>query len=59
MDRLLRLLRSLGPAGAAANAHQLLEQRERDDFVVRSLTRRVAARTAAPVAGRPAARRAA
>jgi hypothetical protein len=48
MDRLLRLLRSLGPAGAAANAHHLLLQREHDDVVVRSLTGRLEARAPAP-----------
>jgi hypothetical protein len=47
MDRLLQLLRSLGPAGATANAHRLLEQRQREDFLVRSLARRVDAAAAA------------
>jgi hypothetical protein len=46
MDRLLRLLRSLGPRGATANAHQLLLQRERDDSAVRSLAGRLEERTA-------------
>jgi hypothetical protein len=46
MDRLLQLLRSLGPTGATANAHQVLVQRERDDSAVRSLAGRLEARTA-------------
>jgi hypothetical protein len=59
MDRLLQLLRSLGPAGAAANAHELLIQRQRDDFAVRSLARRLEAGAEAATAGSPAAHRAA
>ena len=58
MDRLVQLLRSLGPAGATANAHRLLEQRQREDFLVRSLARRVEAAAAVPAieAARPTTR---
>ena len=49
MDRLLHLLRSLGPAGATANAHELQVRRAQEDVTVRSLARRLEARpTAAP-----------
>ena len=46
MDRLLHLLRSLGPAGATANAHQQLARRAQEDFTVRSLARRLDGRPA-------------
>jgi hypothetical protein len=56
MARLLHLLRSLGPAGATVNARHLLLQRERDDFVVRSLARRVEAAAATALPAPEAAR---
>jgi len=48
MDRLLRILRSLGPDGATANAHQVLLQRQSDDVAVRTLVGRLEAGTATP-----------
>jgi hypothetical protein len=48
MDRLLRLLRSLGSDGATANAHQLLLERQRDDVAVRTLVGRLEAAAATP-----------
>jgi hypothetical protein len=41
MSRLLELVRSLGNAGAVANARVLLDERRREDRVVQSLARRV------------------
>jgi hypothetical protein len=43
MTRLLSFLRSLGPAGAAANAKVLLDERRRQDLVVRAAARHVRA----------------
>lgn len=40
MTTILRLLRSLGPSGAVANAAQLLDQRRHEDRVVREVARR-------------------
>lgn len=37
---LLRVLRSLGPSGAVANAAQLLDERRHEDRVVREVARR-------------------
>ena len=42
MTTLLRLLRSLGPSGAVANAAQVLDERRDEDRVVREVARRVA-----------------
>ncbi len=42
MQNLLGWIRSLGNAGAIANARALTEQRAREDFITRSLGRRVA-----------------
>lgn len=50
MPTLLRLLRSLGPAGATANATVLLEQRRREDQLVAALTRRVGRPVIGPTA---------
>jgi hypothetical protein len=44
VDRLLRYLRSLGAAGAADNAHQLLLEREAETVAVRRLERSLRAR---------------
>lgn len=41
MTSLLRVLRSLGPSGAVANAAQLLDERRHEDRVVREVARRV------------------
>jgi hypothetical protein len=41
MTTLLRLLRSLGPSGAVANAAQLLDERRHEDRVVREVARRI------------------
>lgn len=41
MTTLLRFLRSLGPAGAAANAAALLDERRHEDRVVRSVVRQL------------------
>jgi len=43
MTRLLSFLRSLGPAGAAANAKVLLDERRREDRVVRAAARHLRA----------------
>jgi hypothetical protein len=47
MKTLVTWMRTLGNAGAIANARVLTEQRAREDFVLRSLRRRVAATAAA------------
>ena len=52
MTRFLDLIRSLGNAGAVANAQVLLDERRREDWEVRSLLRRIT--PAAPVAARAA-----
>jgi hypothetical protein len=41
MTTLLRLLRSLGPAGAVANAAALLDERRHEDRVVESVARKL------------------
>lgn len=41
MSQLTTLLRSLGPAGAAANARSALDERLRDEWVVDGLLRRI------------------
>jgi hypothetical protein len=41
MNTLLLWFKSLGNAGAVANAGALLEQRQRDEWVVESLARRL------------------
>jgi hypothetical protein len=41
MTTLLRVLRSLGPAGAVANAASLLDERRHEDRIVREVARRV------------------
>jgi hypothetical protein len=43
MTRLIEFLRSLGPAGAVANAKALLDERRREDRVVRAAARHIAA----------------
>lgn len=42
MATLLELIRSLGSAGAAENARQLLEERRREELVVQRMVRRLA-----------------
>ena len=49
MSRVLELLRSLGNVGAIANAEALASARRREDWVVRSLERRVAPSAPAPL----------
>ena len=49
MPTLLRLLQSLGPAGAVANAAELLDERRREDRLVAELTGRVGVRERPPV----------
>jgi hypothetical protein len=44
MRQLLTWFRSLGNAGAIDNARVLFDQRRADDFTMRTLDRRVAAR---------------
>jgi hypothetical protein len=56
MTRLLELLRSLGNAGAVANAGALATARRREDWVVEGLERRTAP-AVSPLAGTPATRR--
>jgi hypothetical protein len=41
VEQLMTWLRSLGNAGAVTNAASLAERHRQDDFVVRSLTRRL------------------
>ena len=48
MTTLLRLLRSLGPSGAVANAAELLDERRHEDRVVQSVARRLAPPAEAP-----------
>ncbi|MBA2281774.1 MAG: hypothetical protein H0W25_11160 [Acidimicrobiia bacterium] len=43
MVRLIDVVRSFGNAGAVANARTVIDERRRDEWVVRSLARRVAA----------------
>ena len=45
MTRLLEILRSLGPSGAVANARELLDERRREDRLVRSVAMRLAPAT--------------
>ena len=47
MTRLLEIMRSLGNAGAVANARVLLDERRREDWLVRTLARRLAVPDAA------------
>lgn len=54
MTRLLALLRSLGNAGALANAGTLASTRRREDWVVTALERTIARTTAAPPTRRTA-----
>ena len=42
MTRLLEILRSLGPSGAVANARVLLDERRREDRIVRSVVMHLA-----------------
>lgn len=41
MNRLIELLRSLGNEGAVANARLVLDEHRRDEWLVRSLVRRL------------------
>lgn len=56
--RLTTLLRSLGPAGAVANVQAVLDERQRQDWVVDGLLRRIEPVPVAPAAApvEPAAR---
>ena len=51
MNSFLLWLKSLGNAGAVANANVLLEQRRRDDWAVESLELRLERREQAATAG--------
>ena len=61
VSRLTTLLRSLGPAGAVANVQSVLDERQRQDWVVDGLIRRIEPVPAAPAAAslEPAASRSA
>jgi hypothetical protein len=50
VSRLTTLLRSLGPAGAVANVQSVLDERQRQDWVVDGLVRRIETVPAAPAA---------
>jgi hypothetical protein len=58
MPSITTLLRSLGNDGALANVEAVLEERQRQDWLVAGLTRRIAAndhaRAAAAAAAQPA-----
>jgi hypothetical protein len=49
MTTLIRVLRSLGPSGAVANAAQLLDERRHEDRVVRDVARRIGSADPEPV----------
>ena len=56
MAELRAVLRSFGSTGAASNARLALRQREVEDFLVASLTRRIALRDARALPAAPAKR---